>query len=175
VVTALLAVTLASCQAPPGAPAIANGQAALPGTDSAEYLDDLSSQPTVTEARALEGILLLLGQQQKTTFAEAVQLLIERKIVDAAWDFQADRAMTRGKAAYMIYQACNIRGGLMLTLAGPSRRYCLKELQYRGLMSPGLSYNPVTGMEYVAILARADELRQTGKVSAVMIREGGLP
>ena len=73
----------------------------------------------------------------------------------------------------MVYQACHMTGGLTLTLFGPSQRYCLKELQYRGLMTEGPSYNMVTGMEYVAILARADELRQTGKVSAVMKKEEG--
>lgn len=68
----------------------------------------------------------------------------------------------------MIYQACNMTGGLTLGLLGPSRRYCLRELQYRGLMTKGLASTKVTGLEYVAILARADELRETGKVSQVM-------
>jgi hypothetical protein len=171
-ITMALAMTLASCQ-PPAAPVISNGQAAVGGADSASYLDELSSRPTVTEAQAVEGIMLLLGKQQKTTFAEAVKVLVDQEIADPAWGFQADRPVTRGKVAYMIYQACGVKGGLTLTLAGPSRRYCLKELQYRGLMVWGLPANPVTGMEYVAILARADELRETGKVSAVMIREGG--
>ena len=58
-----------------------------------------------------------------------------------------------------------------LALTGPSQRYCLRELQYRGLMAPGIWYNDVTGMEYLAILTRADELRQTGKVSPIIIRE----
>jgi hypothetical protein len=45
-------------------------------------------------------------------------------------------------------------------------------------MSDGLTYNNVTGMEYVAVLARADEFRANGKVSAVMTQEqttGGIP
>lgn len=171
-VTAALAVTLASCQ-PPAAPAISNGQTVMAATNSAEYLDQLSSQPTVSEARALEGVLLLLGRQEKTTFAEAVKALIDQRIVSSAWGFQPDRPITRGKVAYMVCQACDIKGGLTLTLTGPSQRYCLRELQYRGLMTSGIVYGPVTGMEYVAILARADELRETGQVSAVMIREGG--
>ena len=155
-ITVALAMTLASCQRP-AAPVISNGQAAVGGADSAKYLDELSSRPTVTEAQAVEGIMLLLGKQQNTTFAEAVKLLVDQKIADPAWGFQAD----------------SVKGGLTLTLTGPSRRYCLRELQYRGLMAWGLPYNPVTGMEYVAILARADELRETGKVSAVMVQEGG--
>ncbi len=73
----------------------------------------------------------------------------------------------------MTYQACRIKGGLTLQLTGPSQRYCLKELQYRGLMSPGVAYNTVTGMEYLAVLGRIDEYRQTGKVAGAADREGG--
>ncbi len=169
IAVAVTAWTLSGCGTPG---AVAGGNVTLPATNSAEYLDKISSQPTVTEAQALEGIMLLLDQQQKLTFAECVKLLKDRHIVSSQWDFRADRPMTRGKVAYMIYQACGMKGGLTLTLTGPSQRYCLRELQYRGMMAPGLPYNPVTGMEYVAILARADELRRTGRVSPVMLQEG---
>jgi len=166
----LLMLAPVACQVPE-APMIANGQTALPKEDSAAYLDRISSRPTVTEADALAGIFLMLDEPPKATFGEAVKALVGRKIADARWDFQAGREMVRGKVAYMIYQTCKIRGGLTLTLAGPSQRYCLRELQYRGFMTPGPVYNIVTGMEYVAILARADELRQTGKVTSTMVRE----
>jgi hypothetical protein len=152
-------------------PMMVQGDVKLGGTDSAEYLDTLSSRETVTEAGAVEGILLLLGKEQKTTFAEAVAFLKEREIVGPRWSFRADRDVTKGRVAYMVYQACDLKGGLTLTLTGPSPRYCLKELQYLGLMTEGQTYNTVTGMEYVAILARADELRQTGQVSDVMKKE----
>ncbi|MHC4716703.1 MAG: hypothetical protein ACYS5V_07025 [Planctomycetota bacterium] len=163
------ALLLAAGCAQPGS--VAGGQTPLPTTNSAAFLDDLSSQATVTEAQAFRGVLLVLGQDRKMSFAQAVKALTDAGIVPEAWDFQADRPITRGKLAYMFYQACNMRGGLTLTLTGPSRRYCLRELQYRGFMAPGLPYNRVTGMEFIAVLTRADELRQTGGVSPVLTRE----
>ena len=169
-------LVLASCGTGGEAPKVLGGDIKLSGTDSAAYLDDISSMPTVTEAKAMQGILLVPDKSprgKETTFAEAVAVLKERKIVDANWDFQAGREITKGKVAYMTYQACGIRGGLTLTLTGPSRRYCLKELQYRGIMSSGVSYNTVTGMEYLAILGRIDEFRQTGRVAGASAREGG--
>lgn len=175
----LLSVTvliLASCRGATEAPKVLGGDVRLSGTDSAAYLDGISSAPTVTEARAMQGILLVLDKPalgRGTTFAEAVATLRERGIVGADWLFQAGRDITKGKVAYMAYQACGLRGGLTLTLTGPSQRYCLKELQYRGIMSPGVPYNTVTGMEYLAILGRIDEFRQTGKVAGASAREGG--
>jgi len=168
-----LLLTAAGCQQP-AAPEIVKGDATVGGTDSADYLDRLSSTETVSEAVALEGILQVLGQEQKRSFAQAVGYLRQKGIVSARWTCQADRDVTKGRVAYMVYQACGLKGGLTLTLTGPSQRYCLKELQYLGLMSEGQVYNGVTGMEYVAILSRADELRQTGQVSDVMKREEAL-
>ena len=162
----------AGCQAVPQAK-VAGGDARLATADSAAYLDEMSSKPEVTQLDAAKGMLLLLGEDQDVTFTEAVGKLRERKIAGAAWRFQAHRPTSKGRLAYMIYQACGLRGGLTLTVFGPSRRYCLKELQYRGLMTSGLPYNAVSGMEIVSVLTRADELRRTGKVSRTLSMEGG--
>ena len=172
--TAPLALLLAACQAPPPAPAIVNGPLKLSAKASAEYLDRISAQSHVGEAEAFQGVLMVLGVNRDMTFEEAVKLLRQRKLVGEDWDFRADRPITKGKVAYLFYKALSVRGGVTLTLLGPNPWYCLKELQYRGWMTPGMSYNSVTGMEFVAILARMDELRQTGKVSEVMSgQEGG--
>ena len=166
-------LVMTSCQATDNRPQVQGGDVKSAPVDSATYLDSISSMPTVSEAEALKGILLVLDEPHKATFAETVALLQERKIISPNWDFQADRPITKGKVAYMAYQACGLKGGLTLILTGPSQRYCLKELQYRGLLSQGITYNTVTGMEYLAILGRIDEFRQTGDVVGSSAREGG--
>ena len=83
-------------------------------------------------------------------------------MVSRGWDFDAGRAITRGKLAYMVCMACNIRGGVMMGLA-PSPRYCLREMRYRHMMGQGATFTPVSGMEYVAVLNRADIYKRTGK------------
>ncbi len=165
---------MASCQATNNRPQVQGGDAKLAAVDSATYLDGISSMPTVSEAEAFKGIMLVLAEPHKATFAETVAALQERKIIARNWDFQADRPITKGRVAYMTYQACGLKGGLTLFLTGPSQRYCLKELQYRGLLSTGITYNTVTGMEYLAILGRIDEFRQTGDVVGASAHEGGL-
>ncbi len=169
----VMTIVLTSCQVATETPKVTGGDVRLSGADSAAYLDGISSNPTVTEAEAMKGILLVLDEKRKMNFAEAVAALQERKIVASNWDFQADKAITRGRIAYMAYQAFGLKGGLTLWLTGPSQRYCLKELQFRGFMGAGISYNTITGMEYVSILGRIDEFRQTGKVTGASAREGG--
>jgi len=172
--SAVVVITLTSCQPTGKVPRIENGEQKLTlQTDSAAYLDYISSKPTVTQADAIKGILLLLGEKRQMTFAQAVKTLLDKRIVSPNWQFNPTKPITKGQVAYMAYQLCRMTGGLTILLTGPSCRYCLKELQYRGIMSPGMPYNSVTGMEYVAILGRVDEYLQTGTVSGAEQREGG--
>lgn len=144
---------------------IAEGGKKIPADeDSAAFIDRISAQPTVTENDAVRGILLLLeGKDAAPSFQKRVETLVARDVVPSRWDYHPDRPITKGKFAYMIYQAVNVPGGVILTLAGPSRRYCLRELQYREVMVEGSMFTPVTGLEYVSVLTRADVYKRTGK------------
>jgi len=133
--------------------------------DSASFLDRVSSQDVVGMDDAMRGVLLLLdGEDNAKGFAERVQILTNRGIVDPKWHCSASLPIRRGKLAYMIYQACKMKGGVILLLTGPSQRYCLRELQYRGVMTEGAPYAKIGGMEYVAVLGRADVFIRTGEV-----------
>lgn len=149
-----------------GVASIANPGARAPGGEnSAAYLDRISSQANVSENDALRGILMLLdGDDKAQTFAQRVEILRGRSIVAQRWNCDASRPITRGRLAYMIYQSCNMPGGVILTLAGPTQRYCLRELQWRQMMRTGLGQTPVAGMEFVSVLTRADAYIRTGKV-----------
>jgi len=154
---------------------IAGREAILAADDgSAGYLDRISSQRTVSENDAFRGVLMLLEiDDAADTFGRRVEKLTGRGIADRAWRFDADRPITKGKVAYMIYQACRVPGGVILTLTGPSQRYCLRELQYQGFMSAGTMFTPVSGGEYVAVLSRADSCRRTGQVPEIVDTSGG--
>jgi len=158
-----LAASLGGCGAQGG---ITGGEApGVASENSAEYLDRMSSQETVTENDALSGMLMLLdGQDQAKTFAQRVESLQKRQILAPAWSHDANRATTRGRLAYMISQATRIEGGIILRVCGPSQRYCLRELQYVEMMGPGTARGDITGMELVAVITRADVYIRTGEI-----------
>jgi hypothetical protein len=136
-----------------------------PNEHSAAFLDRVVDKEDATENDAFRGLLLLLdGEDNLADFEQRVNTLRERGLVDNTWSFRADRPIARGKLAYMLYQALDIPGGVILTLTGPSQRYCLKELQYRGMIAQGAVYSPVSGLELVSVLNRADVYKRTGKV-----------
>ncbi|MFP4139086.1 MAG: hypothetical protein ACOCZU_06655 [Planctomycetota bacterium] len=145
---------------------VAGGDAALPANEnSAAFLDRVSAKGTVSENDAARGLLMLRdGTDKAETFAQRVATLREAKIADASWDHAADRPITRGRLAQMVYQSIDIPGGVILTLTGPSQRYCARELQYRRMMTKSPLDSPVSGMEFVAVITRAATYKQTGEV-----------
>ncbi|MBN1554060.1 MAG: hypothetical protein JXA11_04890 [Phycisphaerae bacterium] len=161
-----LPAVFVGCEGPMGSVEGKGSPLVLPAEeDSAGYLDRLSDQNTVSENDAMRGILLLLDEKDDAkSFDERRQILLERGVVSGKWSFQKDRPITRGKFAYMIYQAIKLPGGVILTVGGPNQRYCLRELEYRQFMAQGFILAPVTGMEYVGVLTRADAYRRTGKL-----------
>ncbi|MFW6146554.1 MAG: hypothetical protein ACOC7R_04395 [Planctomycetota bacterium] len=132
------------------------------GEHSAAFLDRLADAPTVSESDAATGVLMLLEDESGGTFEARVRRLRDRDVLPQ-WNMDAGRPLTRGRLAYMVYQATDMPGGLTLTLTGPSRRYCLREMQHRGMVTDGLASTPVTGMEFVAVLTRAERYARTGE------------
>ena len=145
---------------------VSGGEQKLPaGESSAAFLDRVAAGENVTQNDAMRGVLMLLdGKDEAGGFHQRVQTLADRGVVDRGWDFDAQAHLTRGQLAYMIYRACNVPGGVILALTGPSRRYCLRELQYQGFMIEGFAYTKISGMEYVAVLARAEAYVRTGEI-----------
>ncbi|MBN1942419.1 MAG: hypothetical protein JW849_03905 [Phycisphaerae bacterium] len=172
-VIAMLLVALAGCEGPVGSVEGPGSPLVLPAEeDSAAYLDRLSDQNTVSENDAMRGILLLLdGKDEATSFEKRRQMLAERGVVSGKWTFQKDRPITRGKFAYMIFRAMKLPGGVILAVGGPNQRYCLRELEFHQFMAQGFILAPVTGLEYVGVLTRADAYIRTGKLPAEVALE----
>jgi len=167
---AVLSAGLIGC----GTGQIQSPQAVLPAEESPGLIDRISSLETVDENSALRAVLMLVdGKDDCKTFGERLRALQDRKIADPSWDFQADKPISRGKLAYMVFTGCDIKGGLTLTLLGPSQRYCLRELKFKGIIVSGDQEGTVSGMETVAILSRADAYMESGEVPETLNVKGG--
>ena len=112
--------------------------------------------------------MLLNGEDKAAGFRQRVEALTAKGVLPGDWTYDAQRPITRGRLAYMVCRACDLRGGVILSLTGPSQRYCLRELQYMGMVSGTTVWGQPNGMEFVAILTRADTYRRTGELPAIM-------
>lgn len=132
--------------------------------DSADFLDRASQLEIVDVDNALHGFFLLTdGEDTCSNFQSRLAKGIREGLVPSGWDPSGSQPLTKGELAYMAYKACGVKEkGVVLSLFGPSRRYCLRELQYRGMMAQGGTSMRVTGMELVAVITRADTYKRTG-------------
>ena len=149
-----------------GTPVQADKTIVVPANEnSADFLDRASEMQVMDIDNAMHGMCLLLeGQDHYKEFQARLDVLKQRGLVAPGWTLSAGQPLTKGQLAYMVYQACGVKEkGVTLALFGPTRRYCLRELQYQGMMAEGDECMPVTGMEYVAVMTRADVYKRTGK------------
>jgi hypothetical protein len=152
-------VALGGCA--PAKLTVTGENATLPeGENSAAFLDRMSSQDTVTQNDALRGVLMLDGADKTRTFKERVDILVDKKILPKG-DYDAARELSRGQLARLICRVCGLKGGVILRFTGSSERYCLRELQYRQMMTPGSASAKVSGMEFASVLTRAEIYRRT--------------
>lgn len=170
---AILAALAAGGCGQPGR--LAGPEAKLPaGEESPEFIDRLSSQRAVSENDAMRGILMLVhGKDEQATFEQRVSQMRALKCADSTWDFDANRPITRGKLAYMVYQAVHVQGGVILTLTGPSQRYCARELHFQGIMASDIATTQISGGEFIAILDRADAYKNKGEVPEILRTAAG--
>lgn len=161
---ATLVSVLAGCQQAPRP--IAGADSPLPGGEaSAEFIDRVEGQVVVNQNDAFRGLLLLLESKDESKgFGERARKLLDRGIVPDNWELDALKPIRRDQFAYMICRGVKAEGGVWHSSLGHTRRYCLQEMQYQGFIVQGLGNTPVSGAEYVAVLARADAYLQQGEI-----------
>ncbi len=128
-----------------------------------DFLLYLQQKPAASTADAVKAVALSIDiVPWEKSLDDLVGILIDRSIIRPEWKISESKPLTKGKFAYMICRACGIRGGLFMTLFGPSERYCLKELVYHEIMAPGCLSCCLPGQEVLNIIAQADFLTGGG-------------
>ncbi|MCK6484732.1 MAG: hypothetical protein HUU22_15365 [Phycisphaerae bacterium] len=172
---AVILAFVAGCAAP---------RKTAPPVDPATLSDDgflhyLAEVPLVTTDEAYRAMLILAdGEDTCKSFEERRDKLVQRQIVNPAWDLQPDHVIDRGSVAAMVCKICRLRGGLNRVLFASwglgDRRYANRELVYRDLLDPGTDYVPIKGGQLVALMTKADALmEERGIYETVPVELGG--
>lgn len=123
-----------------------------------EFWHTLASRKLATNDEAFHGMLLYLdGKDPATSYEQRVKVLKSRNLLPSDFHGGADDAATRGTLAVPIARALQIKGGLMMRLAGATPRYATRELQYMGLYPPSSPNQIFSGTEFVGIVGKLDD------------------
>ena len=102
-------------------------------------------------------VLLVKVENQYIDLGSQITFLREKKLLPKRFEkgFDPAEPLRRGLTAYMFSKVLDIRGGILLTLLGPTERYALKELVHQGIMASGNVKDILSGEELVSILTQA--------------------
>lgn len=155
-------ISLGACQ---------SERAAAPATgekrdvNSAELAYSLSNQTWCSNDEACSMMLQMVdGADAYTNFEQRYEALAGKGLACSGWNLKGTDRVTKGTLAYMVCKALDLRGGVMMHLL-PVRRYAYREAVVQKLMFRGSECEPLTGPEVVAILGRAERMRQDKAVN----------
>jgi hypothetical protein len=138
--------------------------ASIGGNDPGEQVEfwhRLAERPVTSNDEAFHGLLLFLDDRDPANdYAGRVAELRRRKMLPGGFDAPATDAVERGTLAVALVRALDIRGGVLMRLLGPTRRYATKELQFAEVFPPSSSGQTFSGSEFLGIISRAENYQQ---------------
>lgn len=139
----------------------------LPGNDEdaqLEFWHSLAEQKITSNDDAFHGLLLFLdGQDASNAYAERVEAMKQRKLLPAGFKEPAERAVDRGALAVALSRALKIRGGIVMSLTGPSPRYATRELVFLGIFPPSSPNQTFSGTEFLGIIGKAEDYQRVAR------------
>lgn len=123
----------------------------------------LAQRPLTCNDEAFHGLLLFAdGRDPAENYDERVRHLKSRRMLPDSFDRPGDEAVTRGTVAVAVVRLLDIEGGWAMRVFGPTPRYSVRELNYRGVYPPSTPYQKFSGAEFVGIIGRVEDFQRAG-------------
>lgn len=128
------------------------------------FWEGLADRPLTTNNEAFHGLVMFIQDKDAhKTYENRVKFLKEGGYLSSGFSGQKDEAVERGTVARILCKALDIRGGVTMTLLGPSARYGARELVYMNIMPPSTEQQGMSGIEFAGIIAKAQEYKEVEK------------
>jgi hypothetical protein len=157
---ATLALSLAFVAGCAGPKVASPVTAELSGSEPSQQMafwHTLAERPLTSNDEAFHGLLLFVDGKSAPTYAERLTLLKSKQLLKEDFDEPADQAVRRGTLAIAMVKALQIKGGITLTLLGPTERYAVRELEFQNLLPPSSPHQTLSGSEFVGVIGRMED------------------
>lgn len=147
---------------PVPSPAPADAAPPAPPPIKELYLAGLIQKRVVFGYDAAKVLVILMGvDEEYIDLAAQVAYLKDNRMLPKHAQGASDpmQPLRKGLATYLFCRALKIPGGVAWHLFGPTQRYALKELVFRGWMPPGQVNDLVSGAELVQLMNQAARYR----------------
>jgi hypothetical protein len=126
----------------------------IPGSTNAELIEHIAEMPYVSADAAYRALHILRTNEVFEGDFDSLKAAMSDQ--DVSGDLQANECPDRQELCRAIVRACDISPGLNYRLTGLGR-YALRDLQYQRIVRTQNDYGPISGGEFLGILARAEE------------------
>jgi len=126
-----------------------------------EFWHQLAEQPITSYDDAFHALLIFAdGQDTAADYPARVAALKQKGLLRSSFDAPGNQAVDRGTLSVALAKALKLRGGLVMSIFGPSPRYATKELEFNAIYPPSSPNQTFSGSEFLAVLSRAEEYQQ---------------
>ena len=141
-----------------------------------EFWHRLADQPVTSNDDAFHALLLFSdGSDPAADYAGRVRALKAKDLLPASFDQPANRALDRGTFSVALAKALKVRGGIVMSLFGPSPRYATKELEFASVYPSSSPNQTFSGSEFLAVMSRAEEYQKARQANAPSGGAGYVP
>jgi hypothetical protein len=132
-----------------------------------EFWHQLAEQPVTSNDDAFHAVLIFVdGQDASADYEARVSALKQKNMLPASFNQPANQAVDRGTLSVALARALKIRGGVVMSIFGPSPRYATKELEFAAIYPSSSPNQTFSGSEFLAVMSRAEEYQQTRDTGA---------
>jgi len=158
-VAAVLAI--AGCQTARVADPLTRSMGGSDPDQQMDFLHTLADRPIASNDEAFHGLVLFMqGNDPAADYPARVAWLRARNMLPAGFAESADHAVERGTLAVALVRALSIKGGLTMSVLGPTQRYAVRELQYLDIYPASSPNQTFKGSEFLSILSKAEEYQK---------------
>jgi hypothetical protein len=157
---ALSLVFVTGCQGPKVASPVTAETSGNEPSQQMAFWHTLAERPLTSNDEAFHGLLLFLDGKSVPAYADRVALLKSKQMLKEDFDEPADQAVRRGTLAIAMVKALQIKGGITLTLLGPTERYAVRELEFQNLLPPSSAHQTLSGAEFVGVIGRMEDYQR---------------
>ncbi|MDB5295213.1 MAG: hypothetical protein JWO31_1196, partial [Phycisphaerales bacterium] len=138
--------------------------ATLGGADPVQQMEfwhRLADEPVTSNDDAFHALLLFEGGEDAAgDYAGRVKALKDKGLLGNGFAQPANQGVDRGALSVALAKALKIRGGLVMSVFGPSPRYATKELEFAEVYPASSPNQTFSGSEFLAVMSRAEEYQK---------------
>lgn len=123
-----------------------------------EFWHRLAEKPMTSNNEAFHALLIFVdGEDSAERYYQRVDKLKRKGMLMKNFDGHANDAVSRGTMAVALLKALDLKGGVIISLFGPSPRYATRELRFRNIYPESSPNQTFSGGEFIGLIGRAQD------------------